>query len=70
MIEKHYGRYIKNDADEQLRRLVGSESVTFSVTPKREAVGNTAEPIENLEEQNGGPTWIRTRDLPVMSRWL
>ncbi len=19
---------------------------------------------------NGGPTWVRTRDLPVMSRWL
>jgi hypothetical protein len=26
-------------------------------------------PINSLEK-NGGPTWTRTRDRPVMSRWL
>ncbi len=23
-----------------------------------------------ISEEVGGPTWIRTRDQPVMSRWL
>ena len=38
MIEKHYGRYVKNDAAEQLAKLI---PVTPTVTPqeKRRAVG-------------------------------
>jgi integrase len=32
MIEKHYGRYIRNDADEQLNRLFGAKSETSSET--------------------------------------
>lgn len=31
MIEKHYGKYIRNEADEQLQRL---KTVTLTVTPR------------------------------------
>jgi hypothetical protein len=26
--------------------------------------------VEKIKERIGGPTWTRTRDQPVMSRWL
>jgi hypothetical protein len=29
MIEKHYGKYIRNDVDEQLARILGSKSATL-----------------------------------------
>ena len=73
MIEKHYGKYIRNDADEQLSRMIGAK------TTKTETSGETvegrpstadSEPAENIEKEVGGPTWTRTRDQPVMSRWL
>jgi hypothetical protein len=32
MIEKHYGRYIKNDSREQLERLFGAKTETFTET--------------------------------------
>ena len=32
MIEKHYGRYIKNDSDEQLKRLFEGRPETFNET--------------------------------------
>ena len=32
MIEKHYGRYIKSDSEEQLKRLFGAETETFTET--------------------------------------
>ena len=32
MIEKHYGRYINSDSREQLERLFGSKTETFSET--------------------------------------
>ena len=42
MIEKHYGRYLRSDSDEQLVRLLGEKPVTQAVTrgegdqPKRD----------------------------------
>ena len=36
MIEKHYGRYIKSDSEEQLMRLFGSRTETFTETHSRE----------------------------------
>jgi hypothetical protein len=36
MIEKHYGKYIRNDIDEQLSRLV---AVTPAVPPRKAAGG-------------------------------
>ncbi len=66
MIEKHYGRYTRNDEEEQLGRLLGVETVTPS--EKSRATGTQG--LDNSALKGGGPTWIRTRDLPVMSRWL
>ena len=47
MIEKHYGKYIRNDVDEQLTRLLGGKSETLSETlPEREKVARASR--ENL----------------------
>src|SRR5262245_16823711 len=70
MFEKHYGKYIRNDADEQLSRLVGPKTETFTETPGETREPDDCEPIEKIREDVGGPTWTRTRDQPVMSRWL
>ena len=32
MIEKHYGKYMRNDSEEQLSRLLGVKSATLSAT--------------------------------------
>lgn len=32
MIEKRYGKYVRNDVDEQLARILGSKSATLSET--------------------------------------
>ena len=64
MIEKHYGKYVRSDAAEQLSKLAG----TVTLAEEKRAVG--AEVAEAKRERVGGPTWIRTRDQPVMSRWL
>ena len=32
MIEKHYGKYIKGDVDEQFERLLGVQTETFTET--------------------------------------
>jgi integrase len=68
MIERHYGKYIRSDIDEQLARIIG-QSATL-VQPWLESdewnEGSTAK----IKEKVGGPTWTRTRDQPVMSRWL
>jgi hypothetical protein len=70
MIEKHYGKYLGGDSEEQLNRLLGAKSETLSETI-RGARGTKAKTSrECFREEVGGPTWIRTRDLPVMSRWL
>jgi integrase len=42
MIEKHYGKYIRNDADEQLGRLFGAHTVTSTVTQQKKAAANTS----------------------------
>ena len=43
MIEKHYGRYIKSDSREQLERLFGAKTETFSET-LRNATDDTMRP--------------------------
>ena len=60
MIEKHYGRYIKDDAEEQLGRLLG-ETVTQAVTLEEEKRVNQSQGPDNAGVKVGGPTWIRTR---------
>jgi integrase len=41
MIEKHYGKYIKNDSDEQLKRLFEVKTETFTETQFDEEVSET-----------------------------
>ena len=74
-IERHYGKYVKSDAAEQLDRLAGT--VTQAVTPHEithVSIGQGPSQVNQnkmLRGGNiGGPTWTRTRDQPVMSRWL
>ena len=71
MIEKHYGKYVRNDIDEQLR-LVGTttEGETLGETVEEITGTDASELREKIRKRDGGPTWIRTRDQPVMSRWL
>ncbi len=70
MIEKHYGKYLGGGSEEQLNTLFGAKSATSGATleapqgRKRRQVG------EKSGKEVGGPTWTRTRDQPVMSRWL
>ncbi len=51
MIEKHYGRFIKDDGDAPLRAILGAETVTFAETflsedqKTRVSVGNAREKI-------------------------
>jgi hypothetical protein len=43
---------------------------TSSETFGRDERQKESQPEEFIEKDVGGPTWIRTRDQPVMSRWL
>ncbi len=43
---------------------------TFTETQVEATGTDPDEAVENFEEEVGGPTWTRTRDQPVMSRWL
>ena len=70
MIEKHYGKYIGGDVEEQFSRLLRAKTETFPETQVEATGTDPDEVVENYEEEVGGPTWTRTRDQPVMSRWL
>jgi integrase len=70
MIEKHYGKYLGGDTDEQLERLIGAKTETLGETLEEKTVRRETQAAEKVPEDVGGPTWIRTRDQPVMSRWL
>jgi len=61
MIEKHYGKYIRNDADEQLVRLIGAKTETLGETVEGRTGTEDSEPTEKIREDVGGPTWTRTR---------
>ena len=70
--EERYRKYIRNDADEQLGRMIGArtETETSGETVEELTGTDTSEAAEFIGEEVGGPTWTRTRDQPVMSRWL
>jgi integrase len=70
MIEKHYGKYLGGDTDEQLERLIKTKTETLGETVEERAGRRETQAGEKIREDVGGPTWIRTRDQPVMSRWL
>ena len=70
MVDKHYGKYLGGDSEEQLNTLFGAKSETSGETFGRDERQKQSQPEEFIEKDSGGPTWIRTRDQPVMSRWL
>ena len=53
MIEKHYGKYIRNDSDEQLDRMLG-KTETLGETQKGGTDRNASEAVENVREKVGG----------------
>ena len=70
MIEKHYGKYLGGDSEEQLNALFEAKSETLSETFAADEGEKQSQAEEFIEKVKSGPTWIRTRDRPVMSRWL
>jgi hypothetical protein len=63
MIEKHYGKYIRNDADEQLSRLIVGQTGTLGGTVEGETGIDETQAAEKIREDVGGPTWTRTRTI-------
>jgi hypothetical protein len=59
MIEKHYGRYIANDAKEQLKKLFNGEGETFGETLRGDV---TLKPGQ-AAEKTGISKWSGRVDL-------
>jgi hypothetical protein len=59
MIEKHYGRYIKSDSREQLERLFGAKTETFTGTLRVGSDGERSEVFEKVD----GSEWSGRVDL-------
>jgi len=59
MIEKHYGRYIKSDSQEQLERIFGAKTETFTETLRNATDDEGNEVIEN----ESGSEWSGRVDL-------
>ncbi len=56
MIEKHYGKYIRGDVDEQFERLLGAKTVTLTETQEA-ATGTDGEEVWWAHlDSNQGPT--------------
>jgi integrase len=53
MVEKHYGKYIRDDADEQLARLVGARTETLGETVEKTGRRET-QAVERIREKVGG----------------
>ena len=75
MIEKHYGKYLQGDLDEQFSRLLGAKTETFTET-LAEATGTDGdEVLENSSEEgrwahldlNQGPTGYEPVALTKLS---
>ena len=60
MIDKHYGKYIRNDSQEQLSRLFGAKSATLAVKRRekpRQVAGKSKEEVWWAHlDSNQGPT--------------
>ena len=65
MIEKHYGRYIKSDAQEQLERIFGAKTETFTETLCTGTDDSHNEAIEDIviEDKNSSENWSGRVDL-------
>jgi hypothetical protein len=51
MIEKHYGKYIRGDVDEQFERLLGAKTETFTETQQMATGTDEREVVENSTEE-------------------
>jgi hypothetical protein len=51
MIEKHYGKYMKNDSAKQLSRLLGAKIATSSATFAPEPMRNVAQVAGEIGEK-------------------
>ena len=54
MIEKHYGKYIRNDADEQLNRLIGARTETLGETLEEKTGRQEPQAAEKIRKKVGG----------------
>jgi integrase len=65
MIEKHYGRYIKSDSQEQLERIFGAKTETFTETLCTGTDDSRNEAIEDIviEDKNSSKNWSGRVDL-------
>ena len=59
MIEKHYGRYIKSDSQEQLERIFGAKTETFTETLRYGSDDERSEVFEKVD----GSEWSGRVDL-------
>ena len=59
MIEKHYGRYIKSDSAEQLKRVFEREAGTFAGTQRSESSVEKTEVVKKIS----GKKWSGRVDL-------
>ena len=51
MIEKHYGKYIRGDIDEQFERLLGAKTVTLTETQDRATGTDRGKVLENIKKE-------------------
>ena len=65
IIEKHYGRYIRSDSREQLERLIGAKTETFTETLQKQAsVGKTqVAEVTNFSRELVEAKWSGRVDL-------
>src|SRR4030095_8353574 len=54
-------KYIRDDADEQLARLVGARTETLGETVEEKTGRRETQAVERIRDKVGGPTWTRTR---------
>ena len=54
VIEKHYGKYLGGDTDEQLSRLVEAKTETLGETVEGRTVTRRSQTTEKLREKAGG----------------
>ena len=55
MLEKHYVHYIKNDSDEQLKRLFEGRTENFPETPPTDSI---VQVVKKKKKRNGRGEWI------------
>ena len=61
MIEKHYGKYLGGDSEEQLERLIRAKTETLGETVGEKTGRPETQAAEKIRQDDGGPTWTRTR---------